>query len=292
VIEASSFACSVRVIGQLNAGAAAARDHGIAEASGELLVIIDDDMQIPVEFVAEHVRLHPPGSRRVVLGRICRDPATTMPLFERFHAAMLDRYAAAVRAGRARIDGTRLFTGNVSLRRSDYLGVGGFDRSLGHSEDVELGVRLQKRGLQFCFSEAAYTIHSSDHASEQGWMNRAVSYGVFDSRIAKKHPEPFISPWRNFYDAHPLSKPFFAVSVLAPWVASVLAKSGMRLANLCASAGAERLAIAGTTVVYGMLYFRGVRSEAGSLTSAITDLREYFVKRRGIGRSLAGPLAI
>jgi GT2 family glycosyltransferase len=269
------------VVTQENAGAAAARHRGVERASGDILVIIDDDMQVPPHFLAEHLRRHPRGSRTAVLGRMLADASIdTMPLFERFHAAMLDRFAADVEAGRRQVDGTRLYTGNVSMRRADYLAVGGFDPSLGHSEDVELGIRLQKSGVRFVASETASTIHSSDHASQAAWMNRALLYGIFDSRIARKHPEPFVSPWRQLWDAHPLSRPFLAASVLAPRVAGGVAHLGMAVSMRLDKAGYERTAIAGATVVYAMQYFRGVRREAGSLRTVLRQMTSYARQRR------------
>ena len=46
------------VLTQANAGAAAARQRAVMHASGELLVILDDDMQIRPEFISEHARIH------------------------------------------------------------------------------------------------------------------------------------------------------------------------------------------------------------------------------------------
>ena len=65
---------ALRVETQKNAGAAAARHRGVLAARGELLVIVDDDMRVPPEFLEAHLRRHTPGSRKVILGWIRPPP--------------------------------------------------------------------------------------------------------------------------------------------------------------------------------------------------------------------------
>src|SRR5690348_15978672 len=79
---------------QPNRGAAAARNKGASSARGDILVFVDDDMRLPREFLERHLHAHTRTDRAVVLGRIERDPNLRMPLFERWHAEMLDRMAA------------------------------------------------------------------------------------------------------------------------------------------------------------------------------------------------------
>src|SRR5262249_26518567 len=82
--------CRVTPLRQANAGGAAARHAGVLEARGEILVVTDDDMQVPAEFLAAHLARHVPGSRRAVVGRIrSSSMLSEMPLFERFHADLL-----------------------------------------------------------------------------------------------------------------------------------------------------------------------------------------------------------
>ncbi|MHB8877316.1 MAG: glycosyltransferase family 2 protein, partial [Myxococcaceae bacterium] len=84
---------------QPNAGAAAARHRGVLLARGEIIVIVDDDMQVDPDFLERHLEAHGKG-RVAVLGRIRADPdIRQMPLFERWYAQRLDGGAEAVRRG-------------------------------------------------------------------------------------------------------------------------------------------------------------------------------------------------
>jgi glycosyltransferase involved in cell wall biosynthesis len=266
----------LRVIRQENRGAGAARHAGVVAARGEVIVIVDDDMQIGCHFLEHHLRAHA-GGRAVVLGRIAADPAiSSMPLFERWHAQKLDRKADALRSGALLPKGYLFFTGNVSFRRDDYLEVGGFDASLPQSEDIELGLRLEKAGVAFRFCEAARTTHGSDHTSMTRWRARARLYGWCDCRIAAKHPElRDASPWRFVFDLHPLARPFIAATLFAPRSASAVAGAALCVAAVLGWIGAERAAIAGASLAYVVEYFRGVREHAGSRRHAFRALANF-----------------
>jgi serine acetyltransferase/GT2 family glycosyltransferase len=277
------------VIRQANAGAAAARHRGVLEARAPVVLFLDDDMQVGPGVVAAHLAIHDRDPKAVVLGRITPDPAMAFDLFERFHARVLERFADDVRAGRVRIRGTNVYTGNLSLRRDAYLRVGGFDHSFGHSEDAELGVRLEKDGASFYVTEEGGSIHSSDRASLEGWRRRSKKYGVFDTRIAKKHPDvPDADPWRYFRSLSRLSRPVLAASVVAPSAAEKVATAVLRVAYALDGVGLERVALAGTTLAYGIEYARGMREEAGTLAGAACGWADYTAK---VGPRSAGERA-
>jgi serine acetyltransferase/GT2 family glycosyltransferase len=281
----------LRVLTRANGGPAVARHAGIEAATGAVLVIIDDDMQIDSGFLVEHLRLHPPGSRNVVLGRLEWDRSTRLPLFERYHAAMIDRFASGVRDGTVTVRGWHLYTGNVSLRRADYLAVGGFDEGFRLSEDVELGIRLERAGATVIYSSEAATLHSSDHTRLSAWMRRAYNYGVADSRVAEKHDDmPEVSPWRFLFAVSRLSRPILLASALAPVLMGALAWLAMGVSLIFAAVRAERLAIAGTTLVYGMQYYRGVRKHAGSRRRLLRSLLNYLGERPAEGLGFFGLL--
>ncbi|HEY0779492.1 MAG TPA: glycosyltransferase, partial [Gemmatirosa sp.] len=268
---------AVRLVAQPNAGPGAARHHAITLARGALLVIVDDDMRVGRDFLAEHVAAHPHGSRRVVLGRLRPEPGTRLPLFERFQLAKIERLAADVARGTRRAGGGDMYTGNVSLPRADYDAVGGFDPALRLSEDAELGMRLEQAGLDFVLSDAAEAWHASDHTSVAKWMRRAQAYGASDARIAAKHGgRPDTSPWRFLFMVSALSRPFMLLAVLAPALARVIAWAAVVAASALGALGMERLALAGATFAYGLQYFAGVRAAADTRRVALGDLRRHL----------------
>lgn len=260
------------VLRQENAGASAARHRGALEAGGALLVITDDDMQVGPGFLGAHLARHVPGSRRVVVGRIrSSSKLSEMPLFERFHADLLDRW------GPGPLRGDAVCTGNLSLRRSDYLEVGGFDCSLERAEDVDLGFRLEQAGVDVVFSEDAATVHESDHTDFRRWRRQVVSYGRCWTRIARKHPRlTRPDPWHSFF-AHALAKrPFVVMALVSPTLGAALAHSTQRVAEASEWLGLRRFALRLISLLWALEFFRGVRDELGGLGATVRSCTHFL----------------
>jgi glycosyltransferase involved in cell wall biosynthesis len=279
-IERRRWPFELKVIEQANAGQAVARDAAIRATNAELIVIVDDDMRVPPEFLQAHLELHEAG-HRLVLGEIRAAPELgEMPLFERFHARSHALYLEAVRRGEP-VHGDAVCTGNVSLRRADYFAIGGFDASLPCSEDRDLGIRLERNGARPVFSERAYTVHHSDHTDLQRWLERARLYGHCDSRIADKHADlEYVDPWRFLFMVNPISRPWMILAAGAPPAGRALSRAAMTVSQQIDRIGLGRVAVVGTTFVYGLEYFMGVREHAASAGRALRGLAKYYRKRR------------
>jgi GT2 family glycosyltransferase len=266
----------ITLLRQANSGVAIARQQGVERACARTIVFLDDDMLVKEDFLAQHLAVHEGHDDRVVMGRLLADAKLAeMPLFERFHARMLDRMAQEF-SRRGTFSGHEVYTGNLSLPREFFLRVGGFDPSF-HIEDVELGVRLEEAGAKFFFSTEAASVHASDHTSLEKWLARSKRDGRDWVRLARKHPAVrAASPWRHLRSANPLLRPFFGAAVALPRAAPTLARLVFRGATRADVLGLDRVAVAATTVVYGIQYFAGVREETGGLRDVVTDCRAYL----------------
>jgi GT2 family glycosyltransferase len=264
----------LRLLRQDNAGAPRARHNGMLEARGEIVVVTDDDMQVEPGFLAAHLARHGPGSRRVVVGQIRPSASVAdMPLFERFHADLLGRWGAR------RVRGDILCTGNVSLRRADYLEVGGFDVSLELAEDMELGLRLERAGVEVVFAEEAFTIHDSDHTDFAAWRRRALSYGRQCVVIGRKLPAlAHADPWRFFFGGALAKRPFVSAALALPRLGRPLAAAVHRAALAADRLRLERLALRLTGLLWDVEFFRGVRAETGDLAGTLRSCAEYLGK--------------
>jgi serine acetyltransferase/GT2 family glycosyltransferase len=277
---------ALRVERQENAGAAVARQRGVDLARGKVIVVVDDDMQVKPTFLAAHLEKHA-DDRTVVLGRLRPDAKLAdMPLFERFYARVLAKKAESFAAGEAEVRGHDVYTGNVSFARQLFVEAGGFDAQFRALEDEELGIRLEKAGAKFAFANDAESIHGSDWTSMKKWMERAYRDGVYQAKVAHKHPDhPEASPWRHLPNLNPVSRPFMALSLAAPAATSVLAGAAIRTAAAFDKVGLEPVAIAGATFVYGIQYYRGVRKETGGVMDVAREYREF---KRGVALLRSG----
>ena len=268
----------LRLERQANAGAAKARQRGAELAAGELLIFLDDDMQIGETFVAEHIKAHQGRPRAAVLGRLRALPTlASMPLFERYYARMLDRIAAQADAGGdAGLPGPKLYTGNMSIPKALFFEAGGFDAQFRLLEDVELGIRLERVSGRIFFSQEAEAVHGSDHVSTERWLDRSRRDGVFATKVAHKHPDyAAASPFWHISRINRLSRPVLAVSAAAPKLGAALAQAAMGVAQAADRMGLSRVAVAGTTLVYGIQFYRGVREETGSARDLLREYRAF-----------------
>jgi serine acetyltransferase/GT2 family glycosyltransferase len=277
---------SLRIERQENAGAAAARQRGVDLATGKVIVIVDDDMQVKRDFLEKHLAKHT-TDRTVVLGRLRPDAKLSdMPLFERYYARILAFKAEAFAAGKAQVRGHDVYTGNVSFSRKLFLEAGGFDRQFRALEDEELGIRLEKAGATFAFANEAESVHGSDWTSMKAWMNRAHRDGVYQAKVSRKHPDHAeASPWRHLPHLNPVSRPFMALSLAAPAATSLIAGAAIRTAAMFDKVGLEPVAIAGATFVYGIQFYGGVRQETGGVGDVVREYREF---KRGVALLRSG----
>jgi serine acetyltransferase/GT2 family glycosyltransferase len=276
-IEAAKHAFRLVIERQENQGAAAARHRGVELASAEVVLFLDDDMIPSPRLLEEHLAVHAGTPRAVVMGRIASSrELARLPLFERFHARNLEELSAALRATGRNPSGTEVYSGNLSLRRADYLAVGGFDRTLPRSEDMELGFRLERAGAAIRYCDAASSIHDSDHTDPEGWLKSAFKYGATDERIARKHPDaPGVGPFRYLDVVSVVPMPGYALAILAPSLGHAAVRAVLGVAQALDRIGLERPAFAGAMLAYGMEYYRGVRAEAGSAAECARELAAF-----------------
>ncbi len=274
-----------RVLTQSNAGPASARHAGIEASTGELIVIVDDDMVLPETFLSAHVEAHRNGAD-VVMGHI-RGPQdrSRLSLFEQFHQKSLDGFVAAYRDGTLRLDGGRLCTGNVSFLRSSYFEVGGFDQSLGRLEDRELGIRFEAAGMKMAFSEDAWNEHRSDHEDVGTWRARSRLYGELDVVISARYSSlPDVSPWAFLPQLPKVTWPFATFAACVPGAGRAVAAAAYAAGERLEHRGRRSAGLHGAAVCYALDYFSGVGTRLGSPRAVVSSLRSWRTLRSSVTR--------
>lgn len=149
VIEAARAraTCAFTVIEQANAGLARGRNAGIARASGERIIFIDDDVLPTPPFVAEHLRSHAAHPQAIVRGAVINTES-----FERLPVPVWTP---------ANYSGNFFWTSNVSVPLATLRAAGNFTESFREYgwEDIELGLRLRRAGVRGVFNRFAVAFH-------------------------------------------------------------------------------------------------------------------------------------
>ncbi|MGH9357173.1 MAG: glycosyltransferase family 2 protein [Terriglobia bacterium] len=153
----------VRCLSQRNGGLAAARNHGIREARGELLLFTDDDVIPSPNLVAEHLAWHAryPDIKTGVLGTVPYSPEVRPTPFQKWWGLDGIRfYPPYLYPGKGVSFWMMLFC-NTSVKAKFLREIGTFDenfRTFGY-EDLDFAYQLVKKGGQVLFNPDAVGYH-------------------------------------------------------------------------------------------------------------------------------------
>jgi GT2 family glycosyltransferase/DNA-binding beta-propeller fold protein YncE len=185
----------VRVIDIANAGLSAARNVGLAEATGDIVAYTDADTRVDRDWLTFLVQ---PFLNSDVVGSggpnivppddppmaqcIARAPGSPT------HVLLDDRTAEHVPGC------------NMAFRRGALLAIGGFNPIyLRAGDDVDVCWRLQARGWKIGFASAALVWHHH-RSSVSAYWRQQVGYGEGEAWLMAHHPEKFLDGrmlWRG-----------------------------------------------------------------------------------------------
>ena len=168
-----------------------ARNNGVAKASGELILFVDDDVVAAPGLLRAHLEAHRRlGDRCVVIGPMLNPSDHTMSPWVAWEQEMLAKQYRSMHAGQYVATYRQFYTGNASLRRAHFDAVGGFDSTFRRAEDVEVAFRLADRGLSFEFEPSATGYHYAER-SYDSWRATAHAYGRNDVIFAPRPRSQF-----------------------------------------------------------------------------------------------------
>ena len=185
----------VRVIDTPNQGLSAARNAGLAEATGEIVAYTDADTRVDRDWLTFLVQ---PFLTSDVVGSGGPNvvPADDPPIAQCIarapggptHVLLDDRIAEHVPGC------------NMAFRRDELLAIGGFNPIyLRAGDDVDVCWRLQTRGGKIGFASAALVWHHY-RASVKAYWRQQVGYGEGETWLMAHHPEKFLDGrmlWRG-----------------------------------------------------------------------------------------------
>lgn len=147
---------NIRLVQQMNSGVSAARNRGIAEATGDYVALLDADDEWLSGYIAEVCRLmeyHPDSdaySTAFYIVNKGRRVEAAVPTKEGY----IDPAVEALQGRYPIIPST------ATLRRSTVQRIGGFPEGMRLGEDQWLWARMMQAGATFCFSPMALVCYS------------------------------------------------------------------------------------------------------------------------------------
>jgi GT2 family glycosyltransferase len=205
-LRVADFPFHLRAFFQPNQGAAAARNLGVSNAAGEIVLFIDDDVFPLPELIEEHLHYHTRyGECAVVIGPMLAPPGNNLSPWVRWEADQLAEQYRDMAKGRWAPTARQFYTGNSSIARYHLLQSGGFDPSFKRAEDVELAYRLAAKGLKFFFNPRAAGHHYAER-SLTSWLSIPYAYGRNDVIFSGPGKQAWLIPTivKEFGLRHPL----------------------------------------------------------------------------------------
>ncbi len=148
---------NLRVLVGEDRGRAGARNRGVRQAGGEIILFTDADIIADPNLVYQHQQAHQRFPGDAVVG--CEIQVDTLDQYRRYREYPARH--ARHRPDRGTLPWHYFLTGNASVQRKTLLEVGMFDEDFtgyGH-EDLELGYRLLQAGLSIRYNPDAINYH-------------------------------------------------------------------------------------------------------------------------------------
>ena len=183
---------TLRAVWEPNRGRASACNAGILAASGEIIVLLDDDMEASPQLLAEHARMHPAGARHGVVGAAPVHVDSSSSPVVKYVGAKFNRHLSRLARPGHHFKPRDFYSGNFSIRRDVLLQAGLFDEAfrIYGNEDVELSLRLAQADVELTYSQRAlaYQHYLKDFAA---LAHDHIAKGHTAVLLAGMHPEIF-----------------------------------------------------------------------------------------------------
>jgi glycosyltransferase involved in cell wall biosynthesis len=185
----------IRYLRQPNKGAGAARNLGIRETRSALVLFTDSDIIPKRDLVEQHIEWHQRNSQTnaAVLGYVTWPPELKTTPFMRWYGEHKLFWFYKLRNKRE-ASYHFFYTCNLSLKAEFLRTCGQFDEEFKSAayEDIELGYRLSKKGLQLLYNAAAIGYHYQFFSFEDACRKKLGNAAATEVFFSKEGGQQFL----------------------------------------------------------------------------------------------------
>lgn len=163
---------------------AAKRNEGARQSRSALLIFLDDDLRIPINFVSTHVAAHG-ASPALISGQVVfPEEWISTRNFYRYKNSRHLNSQNKVTDGMP-VQAHRVVSMNCSIPARAYEQVGGFSEAFVNygGEDVEFGFRCSRHGLELLYSSGPIGIHKEVQGNVTTFVRRIYVSSLTGTRL-------------------------------------------------------------------------------------------------------------
>ena len=181
---------NLRVIYRENGGRSVARNTGVEEAKGELLIFFDDDMRPTPTCIALHVAHANNHPQSILVGSQLEDFDKVSSDFQMFKARLSRSWAPFEKFGEISPDQPFITAANFSISQVLFQKLAGFDERLTDAEDFDLAVKAAMTKVPIFYNNEVIAWHD-DFVTCRSLIKRHRQYEASHQTLLRLNPEVY-----------------------------------------------------------------------------------------------------
>jgi len=190
-----------KIIEQPNGGRAKVRNRGALEATGDLLVFMDDDMIAPPHWISAHVEHHITIKDSLLCGKLEMVKANKggeFMIFEEWQNAKWNKGLVNSNQDVILLNSPYLTANNFSVWVNLFFDLGQFDDRLNDAEDYDLAVRAFQENYPIYLSSKAFAYHyDAGLKNFKNYIRRLRQYREAQEMLVYYKPELYADKAKN-----------------------------------------------------------------------------------------------
>lgn len=179
---------SLKIHSRKNGGRSVARNSGVAIASGEFIIFMDDDMRATTQLVKQHLEFHKRHEHKILVGVPMEEEAKMTSDFQKFKAHLSKKWMGALGNATVKLEHIFLTSANCSMPKVIFEKLNGFDENLTDAEDYDLAAKAKEQNIDVYFEPKAIAWHD-DFISCRSYIKRLREYHKAHQKLNELYPE-------------------------------------------------------------------------------------------------------